>query len=122
MKTYAHTPQGTAISGNPTKIDSLTHADAAHPDRLTKLGYKNITYNSMGYPITYGSKYLDWENGKLKKYYDEEDPYGSLSSESVEFGYNAYGQLVRENNQALDKTLLYEYIYISQQKTPHLDN
>ena len=77
-------------------VESVFVYDSAHPDRLTRCGYKNITYNSLGCPITYGSKHLDWANGKLTKYYDEEDPYGFDSSESTEFSYNAFGQRVRK--------------------------
>ena len=63
-----------------------------YPDRLTTYGLSNISYNSSGYPTVYGSKHFDWSKGKLVKYYDEEDPTGSISSESTEFTYNGFGQ------------------------------
>ena len=63
-----------------------------YPDRLTGYGLSDITYNSSGYPTVYGSKHFDWSKGKLVKYYDEEDPTGSISSESTEFTYNGFGQ------------------------------
>ena len=84
------------MSDNPTTT-TLYYNDSSNPDRLTKYGYQNITYNSSGFPITYGSKHLDWTNGKLSKYYDEEDPYGFDSSESTEFTYNGYGQRVKKS-------------------------
>ena len=77
-------------------VESAFVYDSAHPDRLTRCGAKNIQYNSAGLPIAYGNKYLDWTNGKLAKYYEEEDPSGFDSSESTEFSYNAFGQRVRK--------------------------
>ena len=59
---------------------------------MTGYELSDITYNSSGYPTVYGSKHFDWSKGKLVKYYDEEDPTGSISSESTEFTYNGFGQ------------------------------
>ena len=84
-----------SVTNNGTTT-TFGYTDTAHPDRLTRCGAKNIQYNSAGLPIAYGNKYLDWTNGKLTKYYDEEDPYGFDSSESTEFTYNAFGQRVRK--------------------------
>ena len=95
VTTYAYTPKGTEPTGNGT-TNTLQYNDTSHPDRLTKCGYKNIGYNAIGYPVTYGSMHFDWENGKLAKYYEEEDPDGFSSSESTEFTYNAFGDRIRK--------------------------
>lgn len=87
---------------------------------MTKYGFRNIAYDDIGYPVTYGHKHLDWENGKLTKYYEEEDPYGLESSESTEFTYNCFGQRVRKEysyypgpdysgNFTLGKEVTYDY-------------
>ena len=91
--TYSHVNGVPSANGT---TNTLQYNDTSHPDRLTKCGYKNIGYNAIGYPVTYGSMHFDWENGKLAKYYEEEDPDGIMSSESTEFTYNAFGQRVRK--------------------------
>jgi len=62
------------------------------PEQLTNYKNTNITYNSIGYPVTYGRKRFEWTQGKLTKYYDEADPGAVLSSENIEYSYNALGQ------------------------------
>lgn len=89
VKTYAYTTADTP-SGTYT-TDSYTY-DSAQKDRLTKYGYNNISYNAIGYPTSYGEKNLEWQNGRLTKYYDQEDEYGIYSRDIVDFTYNAYGQ------------------------------
>ena len=104
-------PDGTEPIGNGT-TNTLQYNDIFNPDRLTKYGYKNIGYNAIGYPVTYGSMHFDWENGKLAKYYEEEDPDGIM-------GYEENGErFLYRNNLFGDITAIYkgatkvaEYVY-----------
>ena len=104
-------PDGTEPIGNGT-TNTLQYNDTSNPDRLTKCGYKNIGYNAIGYPVTYGSMHFDWENGKLAKYYEEEDPYGIM-------GYEENGErFLYRKNLFGDITAIYhgstkvaEYVY-----------
>ena len=95
VKEYSYTPAGTELSDNPTTT-TLYYNDSSNPDRLTKCGYKNITYNSAGFPITCGNKTLAWSLGQLTRYYDDIDENDTSSSESTEFEYNAFGQRIRK--------------------------
>ena len=95
VKAYPYTPAGTELSDNPTTT-TFYYNDTSNPDRLTRYGNKNITYNSKGFPITYGNKTLAWSLGQLTRYYDDIDENDTLSSESTEFEYNALGQRIRK--------------------------
>ena len=60
-------------------------------DRLTKYGYEDISYNSIGYPTRCGERAFVWNKGKLVRLYDDIDENSSYSSENIGFTYNAYG-------------------------------
>ncbi len=92
VKAYPYTTSD-AISGNAT-VTPFTYGDSNNPDRLTKFGGKDLTYDLNGCPVRYGDKVLVWDKGKLIKVYDYIDENSSASSETVEFKYNAYGQRV----------------------------
>ena len=91
---YVYNGIGNILSVKTTTANgsATTKSFTYNGDRLTSYGGTSISYNAMGCPILYGSKHLDWANGRLTKYYDEPDPSGAFSSESVRFEYNAYGQ------------------------------
>ena len=93
VKSYGYT---TADTPTGTSSQNIYTYDSIHKDRLTgvKLGSFTtpLSYNSIGYPITYGNKRFEWDNGRLVSYYDEGHGEGSSSTESFEFTYNAYGQ------------------------------
>ncbi len=86
VKTYAFTtadtPSGTYMT------DSYTY----DKDRLTQYGYNNISYNSIGYPVSYEDREFVWTKGKLTRLYDNIGINSTSSSEDVRFTYNAYGQ------------------------------
>ena len=89
---YVYNGIGNIVSATENGTATTFSYSNIYPDRLTEYGLSDITYNSSGYPTVYGSKHFDWSKGKLVKYYDEEDPTGSISSESTEFTYNGFGQ------------------------------
>ncbi len=90
VKAYPYTTADTP-SGSPSST-SFTYGDSTHPDRLTRYGYNNISYNSIGYPVSYGDKKFVWTKGKLIRLYDDIDDSSSSSSEDVRFTYDAYGR------------------------------
>ena len=89
VKTYAYTTAETP-SGTYT-TDTYTY-DPTQTDRLTQYGYNNISYNSIGYPVSYEDREFVWTNGKLTRLYDNIGINSTSSSEDVRFTYNAYGQ------------------------------
>ena len=96
VKTYAYTPQGTALNTTPT-VQSFTYDDnpnsnTKHPDRLISFGSKAITYNSMGCPTSYDGKNFTWSKGKLATFgtapsLSFDDPFSRYR-----YSYNAKGQ------------------------------
>ena len=89
---YVYNGIGDIVNVKKNGTDTEFTYSTQNPDRLTRYGLSDISYNLSGYPTVYGSKHFDWSKGKLVKYYDEEDPTGSTSSESTEFTYNGFGQ------------------------------
>ena len=89
VKEYDYTLNATP-SGSPLTT-SYTYS-SEHPDRLARYGYNNISYNSIGYPESYGDKWFVWTNGKLTRLYDDVDDSSSYSSEDICFTYDAYGR------------------------------
>ena len=94
VKAYAYTTAQTP-SGLCTTT-SLTYGSTV-PDRLTKFGYNNISYDSMGYPTAVGNKKYVWNKGKLTRIYDDVDENESVSSEDIRFTYNACGQRISKS-------------------------
>ena len=96
VKTYAYTPQGTALNTTPTvqsfTYDDETNSNTTHPDRLISFGSKAITYNSMGCPTSYDGKNFTWSKGKLATFgtapsLSFDDPFSRYR-----YSYNAKGQ------------------------------
>ena len=92
VKTYAYTTEE-APTGSFTQ-KTFSYGDNTNPDRLTQYGYFSISYNSLGCPIAYGDKLYTWTKGKLTRMYDNVDEDSSNSSESIRFGYDAYGNRI----------------------------
>ncbi len=63
----------------------------AYPDRLASYNGKAITYNSLGYPVSYDGKTLTWTRGKLTQV-----RWGNIKTGThvYNYTYNAYGQRV----------------------------
>lgn len=96
VKTYAYTPQGTALNTTPTvqsfTYDDETNSNTTHPDRLISFGSKAITYNSRGCPTSYDGKNFTWSKGKLATFgtapsLSFDDPFSRYR-----YSYNAKGQ------------------------------
>ena len=87
---YAHTHDNTPTGE--TKTSKYVY-DRVQKDRLTKIGEQDITYDSFGYPVTFGDKVVEWSNGKMSGYSDKEN-YGTSSRDIVTFAYNGFGQRV----------------------------
>ena len=62
---------------------AFTYGDGAHPDRLTRVGTTDITYDSMGRPTAYGVRTMSWIRRTLadqicKRFHDSEYTKGRI--------------------------------------------
>lgn len=64
VKTYAYTTAATPSGPYTEKAFSY---DSTQKDRLARYGYNSISYNSIGYPTSYGNKAFVWTKGKVLK-------------------------------------------------------
>lgn len=94
VREYDFTLSDTPTGNNTEK--AYTYSSTC-PDRLIKYGNNSISYNSIGYPVSYGDKAFVWTNGKLTRLYDDIDENSSSSSEDIRFTYNAHGQRIAKS-------------------------
>ena len=91
VKTYAYTPQGTALNTT-TTVQLLSYGVSA-PDRLTEFNGTTINYDNVGRPVSYGDKTLSWEKGKLVEFNSNSSTLGKTTNS---YSYNAFGQRAKK--------------------------
>ena len=65
--------------------------DTTHPDRLTRCGSTDISYNAMGCPVTYDCLNISWTRGKISKLSCGDKLSGT---KTYNYNYNAFGQRI----------------------------
>lgn len=69
---------------------------STHPDRLTALGTKSISYNNLGYPTFYDGKNYEWTKGRLVRIYKGSESQPGSKFETCNFTYDSYGRRKRK--------------------------
>ena len=81
----------TTNSSGVASTQAFTYGDGAHPDRLTRVGTTDITYDSTGRPTAYGVRTMYWSRGRLDTVFIGTPTTGT---NKYIYSYNAKGQRV----------------------------
>ena len=97
VKTYAYTPEGTALSGTPINTETFTY-DA---DKLTAYNGSSLTYNANGGVSSYDGWDYTWSKGKLSTIRKILSGTSRaliapvlMPSKTYSYTYNGYGQRI----------------------------
>ena len=97
VKTYAYTPEGTELSGTPTKTETFTYS----ADKLTAYNGSFLTYNTNGGVSSYDGWDYTWTRGKLSTIRKILSGTSRalispvlMPSKTYSYSYNGYGQRV----------------------------
>ena len=98
-KTYAY---NTDALGTAIETVSYTYEDSEWKDLLTKYGNTNITYDTIGNPITIGTATLTWQGRQLMSYTD--------NGTTISYTYNADGIRTSKTITEGSTTTKHEYV------------